>query len=189
MKFFAIFFGILYYRSGKNSSEWFFLFFLFLGHAQHILARKEAIIVFSNFLNCFTIFLEFSIMVWVGTPRNDFFYFLFSHFLGLSQLILAWWEAIMVFFNVFNFFFEIFYYGSCRNSSERFFYFLFSLFLGLSQLILAREVAKMVFFIFFAFFLKFSITWHVGTRRNDFFIFYFLSFSAFPNLFWVDEKP
>ena len=28
-----------------------------------------------------------------------------------------------------------------------------------------------------------------GTRRNEFVIFYFLSFSAFPNLFWLDWKP
>ena len=56
------------------------LFSLFLDLPQHILPRKAAIIVSSNFLNCFTIFLEFSIMGWVGTRRNDFFIFYFLSF-------------------------------------------------------------------------------------------------------------
>ena len=40
---------------------------------------------------------------------------------------------------------------------------------------------------FFAIFLEFSITDWVGTGRND--NFYFLSFSAFPDLFWLEKKP
>ena len=86
----------------------FFLFSLFLGLPQRILARKVAIIVFSNFLNFFTFF--FAIFHY-GSCRNSserfiLFYFIifFFLFLGLSQLILAWREAIMVFFKFLNFF-------------------------------------------------------------------------------------
>ena len=57
--------------------------------------------VFFNFLNFFTIFLEFSILWRVGTHQNDFF---FSLFLSLFQSIFAWNEAIMVFSNFLNFF-------------------------------------------------------------------------------------
>ena len=50
----------------------------------------------------------------------------------------------------------------------------------------------MIFLIFFAIFLEFSITGRVGTGRveidrND--KFYFLSFTAFPNLYWLSKKP
>ena len=54
----------------------YFLFFLFLGIFQPILARNEAIMVYFNFFNFIAIFLEFSISRWVGTERNDNFYFL-----------------------------------------------------------------------------------------------------------------
>ena len=74
-------------RVGTHRNDFLFLFSLFLGLFQHILAGKEAMMVFSNFLNFFAIFLEFSILGRVGTYRNDFY--LFSLFLGLSQLILA----------------------------------------------------------------------------------------------------
>ena len=58
-------------------------------------------IVFSNFLNFFASFLEFSIPGQVGTHRNDFL-FLFSLFLGISEPILDWKEAMMVFYNFLN---------------------------------------------------------------------------------------
>ena len=48
----------------------------------------------------------------------------------------------------------------------------------------------MVFFNFLNFFaisLEFSIMATVGIDQND--NFYLLSFSAFPNLFWLKEKP
>ena len=125
-----LFFWIFYYESGRNSLERFvlflFLFSLFLNISHLILARREAIMVFFNFVNFFAIFLKFPITGLVGTHQNDFFFFLFF---GLHQLILAWKEAIMVFSNFLNFlciFFWIFYCGSGRNSSERFF-FIFSL--------------------------------------------------------------
>ena len=75
--FSSFFFGILYYPSGRNGIERQFLFFLFLGISQPILAWNEAIMVFFNLLNFFAIFLEFSITHWVGTERNDNFYFLY----------------------------------------------------------------------------------------------------------------
>ena len=112
---------------------------------------------------------------------------LFSLFLGLSQPVLAWKEAIMVFLNFFAIFFGILYNGSGRYWSEQ--EFLFSLFLDLSHPVLAWKEAIMVFFIFlkfFAIFLEFFISGRVGTDRND--NFYFHSFSAFPNLFWLEKK-
>ena len=57
--------------------------------------------VCSNFLKFFAISLEFSIMVRVGTHRNDFFFFFFFI---LSQPILAREEAMMAFSNFLNFF-------------------------------------------------------------------------------------
>ena len=83
-EFFSIFFGIFYYASGGNETERQFLFSLFPGLLQPILAWKEAIMVFFNFLNFFAIFLEFSMTLWVGTKRNDNFYFLNS--LAFSNL-------------------------------------------------------------------------------------------------------
>ena len=100
-----------------------------------------------------------------------FFYFLFSLFLGLSQSILAWKEAIMVFTN-FVIFFGIFYSMPGRNWSERLF--LFYLFLDLSQPILAWKEAIMVFTYFlnfFAIFLEFSIPCRAGTDWTIIFIF------------------
>ena len=146
------FFGIFIYGSGTNSSERFFLFSLFLGISQLILAGEVAKMVVFSFFNFFCYFLEFSITSRVGTHMNDFYFFLFiffSLFLGLPLLILAWKEATMVFFNFFEYFcyfFLIFYYGPGRNLLERFFFILFSLFLSHSELILARREAKMVFF-------------------------------------------
>ena len=82
--FFFSFFGIFYYLSGKNGTERQFLFFLFLGLFQPILVWNEAITLSFNFLNFFAIFLEFSITIWVGTKRNDNFYYLSS--LAFSNL-------------------------------------------------------------------------------------------------------
>ena len=78
----------------------FFIFSLF-GLAELVLARREALMVFYNFLVVFAIFLKFSISGWVGIDRNDNFYFLFH---SLSQSVLAWRDALMVFFNFLNFF-------------------------------------------------------------------------------------
>ena len=183
---FCYFFGILYYRSGKNSSERFFLFFVFLSLPHHILAWKEAIIVFSKFLNFFTIFLKFSITGQERTRWNDFF----SLFLSLSQLILAWREAILVFFNFFElfcYFFGIFYYRSDRNSSERFFF--FSLSRPSPTYSGSKRTHNSVFYFFEVFYYFFGIFYYGSSRNSSkrFFLFfiYFTSFSAFPNLFWL----
>ena len=141
---FYYFFGIFYYGLGRNSSEryFYFLFSLFLGLSQLILAWWEAIMVFFKFLNFFAIFLEFSIPGLVGTHQNDFFFSSFSAFPNLCWLekLPKWWFLI---FRIFLLFFGIFYYELGRNSSERFFFLLF----------------------------------------------YFVSFSAFPNIFWLEKKP
>ena len=55
-----------------------FLFSLFHGILQLILAENEAIVVLFNFLNFFAIFLEFSITRRVGTEQNETKIFIFS---------------------------------------------------------------------------------------------------------------
>ena len=95
------FFGIFYYASGRNGTEWQILLSLFLGLFQCILAWKEAIRGFFNFLNFFSIFLEFYITRRIRTKRKDKFFFLL--FLSLFQPILAWNESIRVFITFTNF--------------------------------------------------------------------------------------
>ena len=142
-EFCCYFFGIFYYASGRNGTEWQFLFSLFLSLFQPILAWNEVVMIFFNFFNFVAIFLEFSITRRVGTERNvTERQVLFSPFICLIQPILAWNKAIMVFFNFLN---------------------------------------------LFAIFFEFSITRRVGMKRND--NFYFLSFSAFPNQFWLEMTP
>ena len=92
---------------------------------------------------------------------------------------------MVFFFHFFAIFFWNFLLRVGWEETER--QFLFSLLLGLFQLILALNEATMVFFDFFAIFMKFSTTRRVGTKRND--NFYFLSFSAFPNLFFLEMMP
>ena len=120
MNFFAIFFGIFYYALGGNETERQFFFSLFVSLFQPILAWKEAIIGFFNFLKIFAIFLEFSFTRWVGTKRNDNFYFLY--FSAISNLFWLemkpqWYYLIFWFF--FFFFFGIFYCLSGTNGTER----------------------------------------------------------------------
>ena len=97
----------------------------------------------------------------------------------------------MVFYNFLNFFAISFEFSiTGRVGIDRNKYFLFSLFLSISQPVLAWREALPVFynvFNFFAIFLKFSIIGQERIDRNDNFC--FLSFSAFPNLFCLEEKP
>ena len=74
--------------------------------------------VFFNFLNIFTILLEFSITRRVGTERTDNFYF-FS-FSAFSNLFYAWNEGTMeyvYFFEFFCYILVIFNYASSRNET------------------------------------------------------------------------
>ena len=162
------------------------LFSLFLGLLRPILPRQEAVKVFFNFLNIFTIFLEFSI-THVGTDRTDNFYF-FS-FSAFSNLFWLEMKPIMVYFNFFNFiaiFLEFSisrWVGTERNEMIIFiftFSHLFQTYFGL------KRIHNGIFY-FFAIFLEFSITRRVGTKRND--NFYFLSFSSFSNLFLLEMRP
>ena len=101
MELLCNFFEIFYYASCRNGTDRRFLFFLFLGIFQPILAWNEAIMVYFNFPNFIAIFLEFSVSRLVGTERKDNFYFLsFSAFSNLFWLE----RSTMVFFNFFNFF-------------------------------------------------------------------------------------
>ena len=86
-QFFCYFFGIFYFATGRNATERYFLYSLFLGIFHPILAWNEAVVVVLNFLNFFTIFLEFSITRRARMKRNDNFYFLsFPSFSNLFSL-------------------------------------------------------------------------------------------------------
>ena len=74
--FFSSFFGIFYYLSGKNGTERQFLFFLFLGLFQPILAWNEAIMEFFTLLNFLAIF--FNLLLRVRSERNETIIFIFS---------------------------------------------------------------------------------------------------------------
>ena len=106
-EFFCNFFGILYSGSGRNPSERFFffkiLFSLFLGLSQPILAWKEAIMLFFNFLNLFFYFFG---IFYSGSGRNTmewFFIFYFFYFLSFSVLTIPFWleKKLLRFFPIF----------------------------------------------------------------------------------------
>ena len=161
-----LFFGIFYYGSGRNTAERFFLFFLFPELSQPIMAWKEALMVFFNFLNSFAIFLEFSTTRRVRTKQNRNFYFpSFSAFPILFWLEMKLCWCFLIFW-IFLLFFKIFYYGSVRNTSERFFFFLFSLFHGLSQPIFVWKEAMMVFSNFLNFFSIFFLFCYLGSGKK-----------------------
>ena len=136
----------------------------------------------------FAIFLEFSITRWVGTKRNNIFYFLY--FSTISNLF--WLEMkpqwyFLIFLNFVIFFWNFLLPVWSEGNGNKIFIFLF---LGRSQLILAWNEATIVFFDFFEFsslFLEFSVTNPIGRKRKD--NFYVFSFSAFSNLFWHEMKP
>ena len=125
-EFCCYFFGIFYYASGRNGTEWQFLFSLFLSLFQPILAWNEAIMIFFNFLNFVAIFLEFSIMRRVGTERNDIFYFLsFSAFSNLYWLELKPELYFLIFWIFFLFFWNfLFRVGSEQNGTTIFIFFI-----------------------------------------------------------------
>ena len=181
------FFEIFYSGSGRNPLERLFLFSLFLDISHPILAWKEAMIVFSNFLNFFVIFLEFFITSRVGAHQSDFI-FLFIFFLSFSTFPnLFWlgkklWWCFQIFW-IFSLFFRIFYYGSRRHTSERFF--LFSLFHDISHRILAWKEAMMVFSNFLNFFCYlFEIFYYgLGRRKSEWFFFIFSVSRPFPTYF------
>ena len=84
--------------------------------------------VLFNFLNFFTILLEFSIMRQVRTERNGTKRkFLFSTFLILFEPILAQNGAIMVLFNFFTIFFEFYIMRQeARERNDNFYFLPFS---------------------------------------------------------------
>ena len=136
--------------------------------------------VFFNFLIFFFFFfLEFSITGRVRTDRNDFFYFL--SFLAFPNLfwpekLPKWW--FLVFLNFFCYFFCYFFLS-------------FSAFPNLFWLGKKQQWCFLNFlYIFAILFLNFLLRVGQELIGTIFFIFfYFLSFSAFPNLFWPEEKP
>ena len=119
--------------------------------------------------------------------------FFFSLFLSLSQPILAWKEATTVFSNFLNFFafFFNFLLRSARTTSERFFFFSFSA--SPNQFWLEKNLWQcfLIFWIFLLFFWNFC--YRSGRNTSErfliyFILFYFLSFSAFRNIFWLENK-
>ena len=131
----------------------FFLFSLFLGLSHPIFAWKEALMVFSKFLN---IFLYFYTIFYSRSGRNPSkrFFILFSLFLSLSLPILASKEAMMVFskfLNSFSIILEFSITGRAATHGNDFFYFLsFSAF---NNLILFEKMLWWCFLIFWIFLL------------------------------------
>ena len=102
--------------------------------------------------------------------------------------MLAWNDAVIVFFLFFAIFFEIFYYASGGNETER--QFLFSLFLDLFQPISAWNEVIMAFFDFFEFLSLFFCNFlqPVRSEGNGKTIFIFPLSQHFPTYFclkWI----
>ena len=181
-EFFCYFFGILITgRVGTHPNDFFFLSFS---------AFRNLFWLEKKLWWCFLIFWIFFANFYFGSGRNTLEWFFFSLFLSLSQPILAWKEARMVFSNFLNIFgiiLEFSITGWVGTHQNKFFYFLsFSLFPNLFWLEMKLRWCVLIFWIFLLFFFLFSIMCRLGTHRNDFF--YFLSFSGFNNLFWIQKK-
>ena len=140
----------------------------------------------------FEFFWYFCLIFYYGMARkrSQRFYFLLSLFLGISQSILAWKDAMMVcpnFLKCFAIFLK--FSITCRVGTHRndVFYFLsFLVFPILYWLEKKLWWCFLIFWFLLLFFFEFSILSCVETHRNDFY--YFLSFTAFPNLFWLEKK-
>ena len=141
---------IFYSGSGRNPSERFLIFSLFLGHS--LLFRLEMKLCWCFlffFFNFFAILLEFSVPCQVETHQNDFYYFLyFSAFPLLFWLEMKLWWCFFWIFVVFLFNFPF------RVGKEHIamIFIIFSLSLCLSHSILAWNEAMLVFSNFFNFF-------------------------------------
>ena len=96
-----------------------FIFVSFSAISNQFLLEKKPQQFFSNFLNFFAIFYEFSITRRVGTKRNDNFYFpCFSVYSNLLCLVMSH-NDIFKFSEFFFYFFGIFFYASGNNETER----------------------------------------------------------------------
>ena len=107
-------------RVGIHQNDFFFSHFL--GLFRPILAGKESMMLFSDFLNFFAIFLVFSITGREGTHRKDFFYFL--SFPPFPNLFWLEKNAIKVFSNflkIFAFFLEFSITGRVEIHRNNFF--------------------------------------------------------------------
>ena len=134
--------------------------------------------------------MEFSYTRLVGKKQNDNFYFPYlSSFSDLFWLEMNHNHIFLFFiFWIFYYFYGIFYYASGRNGTE----WNDDFCLSLSHLFPTYFGLKWIlngifeFLNFFVIFLEFSITHQAGMKQNN--NFYFLSFSASPNLFWLEMR-
>ena len=136
-----------------------------------------------NFLNFFVFFLEFSITRWVGTKRNDNFYFLyFSAFSNLFWLEMKPQWYYLIFWLFFVFFFEFFITRRVWTEWKgNFYFFSFSAFFNLFWLEMKPYWYCLVFRIFLLFFWNFLL--RVGWERNDTTIFIFSICQPIPTYF------
>ena len=129
-EFFCYFVGIFNYATGRNGTEWEFLFSLFPIIFQPIFAWNEAIMVFFSFSNFF-----YGIFYFASGRNKTERYFLYSLFPGIFHPILAWYEAIVVIFNFFNFFAILLEFSIMRPAgterNENFYFLSFSSFSNL----------------------------------------------------------
>ena len=136
----------------------------------------------------FEFFCFFLGIFYYATGRNEMERkFLFSPFLCLFQLYLAWNEAIMVFFYFFEFFFEILYNASSKKETERQFFFLSSSTLSnLFWLKMKPPRYFLNFLIFWLFYWNFLL--RDGLEWNGTITFIFLPSHPFPTYFglrWI----
>ena len=149
---------------------------------------NEATMVFLNFWNFFSMFLEFSITCRVGTKRNDNFCFP-----SFSAFFNVFWLEMKSQWYSFNFFkFLLFFWNfPLHVMLERNMTIVFIL--SLSQRFPPYFGLKLSYncfynsLNFFAICLKFSKPHWVGTKRNA--NLYFICFSAFSHQFLLEKKP
>ena len=134
--------------------------------------------LFFNFLNFFTIFLEFSILGQVRTHPNDFLSF--HSFRAFPNLF--WFEKKAYWYFLIFLIFVLFFWNSLfrvgQELIETIFFIYFHSLTAILNLFWLEKKQCRCFFYFFAITLEFSIPGRVGTHRNDFFLFsLFLSLS------------
>ena len=141
-------------------------------------------------MNCFAIFLEFSITHWVGTKRNETIICIFSlsrpfpnnFYLERSH------NCIFLIFCIFlQFFMSFLLPVGLKRSGMIIFIFPISRFIVTYYGLKWSHNGIFIFSEFFFYFLGIFFTHRVGTKRNDNFC--FPSFSAFFNVFWLEMKP
>ena len=141
-------------QEGTHRKDFFFLFSLFLGLSQPNLVRKDAMIVFSDFLNFFLLFFwNFLLRVGQIPIKTIFFYFFsFSPFSNLFWLEKKLCWCFQIFWIFLLFFLEFSITGRVLTRRNDFFFLSFSTFPNLFWLGKKLWLCFLIFWIFSLFF-------------------------------------